>query len=64
MGEEEMLTVSEIAKRLRVSQYTVRRWLREKQMRGVLMGDRGGYRVERSEVDRFLRERMEKQAND
>jgi excisionase family DNA binding protein len=63
MGEETMLKVPEIAKQLRVSEYTVRRWLREKQMHGVLMGDRGGYRVLASEVQRFLKERMEKQGS-
>lgn len=57
-----MLKVKEIAERLRVNQYTVRRWIRDGQLRGIAMGDRAGYRVPASELDRFLREREQRRA--
>jgi len=56
-----MLKVPEIAKRMRVSPYTVRRWLREGRLHGVLTGDRAGYRVPISEFERFVREEMHRE---
>ena len=50
-----LLTVPEVAARLRINPETVRRWLRRGKLRGVLMGgDRGGYRIAESELVRFL----------
>ena len=55
MADEQFLTVKEVAERLRVNPYTVRRWLREGKLRGKLMGgDRGGYRIAASELARFM----------
>jgi excisionase family DNA binding protein len=52
---EQLLTVPEVAERLRVNPETVRRWLRQKKINGFVMGsDRGGYRIPESEVARFL----------
>ena len=53
-----MLTVSEIAARMRVTESTVRRWLRLRRMRGILTGRKAGYRVPLSEYERFIREEM------
>jgi len=51
-----MLTVDEVAKRIRTSDATVRRWLREKKLRGVRPGGtRLGWRIPASEVERLLR---------
>jgi len=58
MQEDEMLTVSEIAARMRVTESTVRRWLRLRRMRGILTGRKAGYRVPLSEYERFIREEM------
>lgn len=52
------MTVREVAELLRVGQETVRRWLRDGKLRGVLISDRGGYRMTRAEVDRFIREEL------
>jgi excisionase family DNA binding protein len=49
-----LLTVPEVATRLRVAEETVRRWLRSGRMSGVLFSDRSGYRVLESEVERFI----------
>lgn len=54
---ERLLTVTEVAERLRVNPETVRRWLRAKRLRGVLMGGkRSGYRIPESEVARLANE--------
>ena len=55
MEGERMLKVPEVAKRLGLNPETIRRWLREGKLRGVLVGGtRGGYRVPESEVARVL----------
>ena len=51
---EVILTVPEVAERLRVQDETVRRWLRSGRLRGVLLSRRAGYRVPASEVRRLL----------
>lgn len=55
MDQERYLTVPEVAERLRLTPATIRRWLREGKLRGVLLNDRAGYRVPESEVGRILR---------
>jgi excisionase family DNA binding protein len=57
MSEQRLLTVREVAARLRSSPETVRRWLRQGKLRGFrLGGTKLGYRVTESELDRFLGE--------
>lgn len=56
-----MLTVNEVAQRMRVSPFTVRRWLREKRLHGILTGRRAGYRIPASEFERFVREEMNRE---
>ncbi len=51
---DEILTVAQVATRLKVNPETVRRWLRAGQMRGTLLGDRAGWRIPASEVNRLL----------
>ena len=53
--DDQVLTVPEVARRLRVTPETVRRWLRTGELRGVRFSDRGGWRVLSSEVERKLR---------
>ncbi|MCC7370278.1 MAG: helix-turn-helix domain-containing protein [Chloroflexi bacterium] len=56
MDEDRLLTVRECAERLRVNPETVRRWLRSGRMRGVILGgDRSGWRVPQSELNRVAR---------
>ena len=54
MAGEELLTVEEIARRMKVNPETVRRWLRSKRLHGVRLSDKAGWRVRASEVERFL----------
>jgi excisionase family DNA binding protein len=57
MIDERLLTVKEVAASLRVSQETVRRWLRQGRVKGILMGgDRSGYRISLTEVARIRTE--------
>jgi excisionase family DNA binding protein len=52
---ERVLTVREAAERLRVTEESVRRWLRAGRLRGVMIGgQRSGYRIPESEVERLL----------
>ena len=54
----ELLTVQQVAERLKVNPETVRRWLRSGQLRGYLLGgDRAGYRVAADDLDTFIRAR-------
>ncbi|HYE58586.1 MAG TPA: helix-turn-helix domain-containing protein [Rhodothermales bacterium] len=54
MSGEDWLTTDDVAARLRVNEETVRRWLREKKLRGVRIGFRGGYRIAAADLDAFL----------
>ncbi len=55
-AEGEWITVEDIATTLKVHPQTVRRWLRDGELRGVLLG-RAGWRIRQAEFDRFLAER-------
>lgn len=51
--EERLLTVQEVAERLRLSARTVRLWLQTGKLRGLRVG--GRWRVRESELHAFLR---------
>lgn len=52
-----LLRVSEVATRLRLSEETVRRWLRRGRLHGVMFGsNKAGWRVPLAEVERVERE--------
>ena len=52
------LTVQEVAAHLKVTQETVRRWIRDGALPVLdLGGQKTGYRILRSELERFLAER-------
>ena len=57
MNADELLDVEKVAEELGVHVDTVRKWIREKQLRAIKLGRRGGYRVRRSALDEFLRKR-------
>ena len=54
MDQQELLTVPEIALRLKVHQETVRRWLREGRLRGRNFGGKMGYRIKAEDLVAFL----------
>lgn len=54
---EELLTVSEVARVLRVDDTTIRRWVKLKALQAVVlphMSKRQGYRIKRSTLDKVL----------
>jgi excisionase family DNA binding protein len=65
MNEQRLLTVREVAERLRSSPETVRRWLRQGKLRGFRPGGtKLGYRVPESELQRFINVAQRTQSND
>ena len=55
MAEEELLTVDEVARRLKLHRETVRRWIRAGRLKAISLGsDRAGLRIRASEVRRLL----------
>ena len=55
MADEELLTVDEVARRLKLHPETVRRWIRAGRLRAISLGsDRAGLRIRASEVARLL----------
>jgi len=54
MTGDELLTVEEIAERVKVTPETVRRWLRGRRLAGIRLSDKAGWRVKVSELERFL----------
>lgn len=55
MSKADVLTVTEVAKRLRVNPETVRVWLRDGKLRGFRPGGtKAGWRIRESEVEQLL----------
>jgi len=52
----EYLTVEEVGERLKVSTYTVKRWLREGELAGVRLGRNGPWRTTEDDIRAFLKE--------
>lgn len=53
-----MLKVAQVAERLQVHADTVKRWLRAGDLKGFrLGGNRAGWRVRESELERFVKRR-------
>jgi excisionase family DNA binding protein len=54
----QMLTVEQVARRLAITEETIRRWLRSGRLRGVRLGaTRAGWRVTEVDLAAFLHER-------
>jgi excisionase family DNA binding protein len=56
-SSDQLLTVREIAERVKVNDVTVQRWLRSGRLKGMRPGGRRtGWRIAESELRRFLAE--------
>ena len=60
MDEERWYTVADIVEKLRVHEQTVRRWLREGELKGYNFGGKSGYRIRASDLDAFLESYLER----
>ena len=56
MSDTQLLTVSEVAEELRVTDVTVRRWIQRKELAAINLGGqkRPEYRIRRTAVDAFI----------
>ena len=54
MADDRILTVDEVAERLRLEPETVRRMLRDGRLRGSLLSRRAGWRVQESALRELL----------
>jgi excisionase family DNA binding protein len=52
-----MLTVKQVAERLQVTPLTVRRWLKRGELTGIVISDRGGWRIDPESVEQFIARR-------
>jgi len=59
MMDDQLYTVEEVASRLSVHPETVRKWIKNGELRATNLGGRAGYRIARSALEQFLREREE-----
>jgi excisionase family DNA binding protein len=60
METDEYLTVADVATRLKVSQETVREWLRTDVLHGYNLGGRAGWRIPNTDIARLLESRSGK----
>ena len=56
MSDTQLLTVSEVAEELRVTDVTVRRWIQRKELAAINLGGqkRPEYRIRRTAVEAFI----------
>jgi excisionase family DNA binding protein len=52
--DERWFTVEDVAERLKVTEETVRRWLRSGDLAGRNFGGRTGYRIREADINDFL----------
>jgi excisionase family DNA binding protein len=57
--QREWLTTDEAAEYLQIHVETVRRWAREGKVASVKLGNRGGFRFKREDLERFLESRRQ-----
>ena len=56
MEDDPLLTVNEVAARLRLNPRTIRRWIKSGKLQGIDFGsDRAGYRIRATQVELLLR---------
>ena len=63
MQEDEMLKADEVAKIMKVNIRTVRQWVADGELGVVWIGKRE-YRIARSELNRFIRDRQGRKGTD
>jgi CTP synthase len=60
-NEDQLLTLEDVADRIKVSVSTVRRWVKSNELRSIKVGNRGQYRISMEDLEEFLAEQEAKQ---
>ncbi len=58
MNLEQLLTVDEVAEKLKIHPETIRRWLREGRLDGYRISRKGGWRIRQESVTRMLEDEV------
>lgn len=53
-SEDQLLTLEDVAERLKISVSTVRRWVKSNELRAIKVGNRGQYRISLTDLEEFL----------
>jgi excisionase family DNA binding protein len=61
MASTKWITTSEVASKLNIHIETVRRWIRTGELPAVNIGGKGGYRMKKTDLDKFLQSRTIRQ---
>ncbi len=62
-NEEQLLTLEDVADRLKISVSTVRRWVKSNELKSIKIGNRGQYRISLEDLEEFLAEQESQQAD-
>ena len=60
-NEDQLLTLEDVADRLKISVSTVRRWVKSNELRSIKVGNRGQYRISLRDLEEFLAEQEAQQ---
>ncbi len=60
-GNDQLLTLEDVADRLKISVSTVRRWVKSNELRSIKVGNRGQYRISLKDLEEFLAEQEAQQ---
>lgn len=55
-ADDQLLTLEDVADRLKISVSTVRRWVKSNELRSIKIGNRGQYRISLKDLEEFLAE--------
>jgi len=56
-NEDQLLTLEDVAERLKISVSTVRRWVKSNELRSIKIGTRGQYRISLGDLEEFWQNR-------
>jgi len=60
-SDDQLLTLEDVADRLKISVSTVRRWVKSNELRSIKVGNRGQYRISLRDLEEFLAEQEAQQ---
>ncbi len=60
-NDDQLLTLEDVADRIKISVSTVRRWVKSNELRSIKVGNRGQYRISLRDLEEFLAEQESQQ---